>query len=70
MADKNKIYLCLHNTNVVGVGNTLAKLVNNTFELIANNNYSFYYRRLKNVDEVEVLIKGNVYKIVRFYYAK
>lgn len=70
MADKNKIYLCLHNSNVISAGNTLAKLVNNTFELIANNNYYFYNRKLKSADEYEFVINGSVYKIIRFYYAK
>lgn len=70
MADKNKIYLCLHNSNVVSAGKTLAKLVNNTFELVDSHSYHYYYRKMKDDNEVEVFIGGNVYKIIRFYYAK
>lgn len=68
MSSKNKIFICLNNNQVIGAGNTLAKLVNNTFILAANNNYAFYYRKLKTIDEVEVLISGNVYKLIRYDY--
>lgn len=63
------VFICLNNSTVFGVANSLPKLVANTPELSVKS-YYYYYRKLNGGNEVTVVLSDMIYKIVKIDYAK
>ena len=69
MAKTATVFICMENSSIKGVGNSLLKLFNNTLEM-QTKSYHCYSRKLKEQSEISVLVNNVMLKIIKVTYAK
>lgn len=65
---KRTVFLCLHGCSVLGAGRSLKSLYSVTIEM-HQKSYFFYSRRMKDTNEINEVLNGNLCKIIKYEYS-